>query len=177
MSSLFYIILVLAQSAERLFELRIARRNAAWARERGGVEFGAGHYPVMVLLHTGFLAACLAEALLLETQAPLPLALGALVAVLLTNALRYWVIATLGPQWNTRVLCVPGGKRITHGPFRWLKHPNYLAVAVELFALPLVGGAWRTALVFGGANLLLLAWRLRIEERALQQMYPAEAAA
>jgi methyltransferase len=82
-------------------------------------------------------------------------------------ALRWWVIDTLGERWTTRIWVLPGAPRVTGGPFRFLAHPNYLAVGLELFALPLVHTAWVTAAVFGGANLLLLAHRIEVEEAAL----------
>ncbi len=154
---------------ERLFELRIAQRNERKARARGGIEAGAGHYPVMVLLHTAFLAACLAEVWWFGRPWIPALALIAGPLLAGTMALRYWVIATLGERWNTRVLVVPGDAPVTGGPFRWLRHPNYLAVVVEMFALPLIHSAWTTAVVFSVANALLLRHRIRVEEAALRR--------
>jgi len=154
---------------ERLAELAVARRHEGALAARGGYPVGDGHYPVMVALHTGFLGACAVEVFLVGR--PFLPALGwpmvALVAA--TMALRWWVIATLGERWTTRIWVVPGAPRVSGGPFRWLRHPNYLAVAVELVALPLVHTAWVTALAFGGANLLLLAHRIRTEDRALDR--------
>jgi methyltransferase len=165
---LAYTLLIAAVAAERIAELIVSQRNLRWSRERGGVEFGAGHYPVMVVLHTGLLVACLVEAAHREF---LP-ALGwpMLAAVLAAQALRWWCIATLGRQWNTRVVVVPGGGRVTGGPYRCLRHPNYVAVVVEGIALPLVHTAWITALVFTALNAALLRTRITVENRALERL-------
>lgn len=166
-SSRWYLLLVLLVVAVRFVELGVAKRNLAWARERGGVETGAGHYPVMVALHTALLAGCLVE--VFAADRPFLAWLGVPMLVLLAgaHALRWWCIRTLGPQWNTRVVRVPGQARVTAGPYRWLSHPNYVAVVVEGVALPLVHTAWVTALLFTVANLALLRVRLRVEEAAL----------
>lgn len=170
-----YVVLVLAVGAERLVELVVAKRNLAWARERGGVETGFGHYPVMVVLHTALLVGALVEVLALHR--PFVPALGAVMVVLVFAAqgLRWWCIRTLGPQWNTRVVVVPGLPLVEGGPYRWLRHPNYVAVVVEGFALPLVYSAWLTALVFTLANAALLTLRIRTEARALDDVALARA--
>lgn len=159
---------------ERLAELRVSNRNAAWSLARGGVERGSEHYPVMVLLHTGLLVGCVVEPWLLSRPF-LPLLGWPMLALALgCQGLRWWVIRTLGPRWNTRVIIVPGLPRIDGGPFRWLRHPNYLAVVTEGFALPLIHTAWITALVFSVCNAALLAVRIRVEERALAEMVAGE---
>ncbi len=148
---------------ERLYELWLSRRNAARALARGGVEVGQGHYRVMTVFHTLFLVACAVEARPFDPRlffGFLPLALGA-------QALRYWAIRTLGDRWNTRVIVVPGAEPITGGPYRFMKHPNYLAVVIELFAVPMMMGAFVTAAVFSLGNAALLYVRIRAEERAL----------
>ncbi|MDH6577435.1 isoprenylcysteine carboxylmethyltransferase family protein [Kitasatospora sp. MAP5-34] len=162
-----YILLVLLTAAERLAELLVARRNATWSRSRRGVEYGPGHYPVMVLLHTALLAGCLAETRF--AARPFVPALGwpMLTLVLAAQALRWWCIGTLGPRWNTRVIVVPGLPLVTTGPYRLFSHPNYLAVVAEGVALPLVHSAWITATAFTLLNLPLLAVRLRCENAAL----------
>lgn len=162
-----YLLLVLAVALERLVELVLARRNAARLRARGGHEAGVGHYPVMVALHTGFLVACAVEVTLAERPFHAAVGVPMLVLVVAAMALRYWVVATLGDRWTTRVIVVPGEPVVVGGPYRWLRHPNYLAVVVEIVALPLVHGAWLTALVFSAANALLLTVRIRVEEQAL----------
>lgn len=164
--------LVLAVAVARLVELGVARRHLGWARACGGVEHGAGHYPVMVALHTGLLVGCLVE-VTAGGRPFLPL-LGWPMLVLLAAAhgLRWWCIWALGPRWNTRVVVIPGLALVTRGPYRWLAHPNYLAVIIEGAALPLVHSAWLTALVFTVANLVLLRVRIRVEEAALATPTP-----
>ncbi|MGW4548127.1 isoprenylcysteine carboxyl methyltransferase family protein [Streptomyces violaceorubidus] len=169
----WYTLLVLAVSVERLAELVVARRNAAWTLARSGVEHGRGHYPVMVALHTGLLVCCLLEPLLLDRPFVPALGWPMLALALLAQALRWWCIATLGPYWNTRVIVVPGARLVGAGPYRFLRHPNYVAVVVEVAALPLVHSAWLTAAVFSVADALLLAVRLRCENTALAQAVPA----
>ncbi|MGW6566286.1 isoprenylcysteine carboxyl methyltransferase family protein [Streptomyces sp. NPDC054975] len=164
---LWYTLLLAAVAAERLVELVVARRNAAWTFARLGVEYGRGHYPVMVALHTALLASCLIEPWL--TDRPfLPLLGWTMVAVVvLAQALRWWCVMTLGPYWNTRVIVVPGARLVQAGPYRFARHPNYVAVVAEIAALPLVHSAWLTAVVFTVANALLLAVRVRCENAAL----------
>ncbi len=165
---IWYTVLVLATGAERIAELVVSSRNARWSFARGGVEYGRGHFPPMVALHTGLLLACLAEVWLLDRPFLPWLGWPMLVLVVASQALRWWCIATLGPRWNTRVIVVPGLPLVARGPYRWLHHPNYVAVVVEGFALPLVHSAWITALVFTVLNaVLLLAFRIPCENRAL----------
>ena len=164
---MFYLLLVLAVGVERLAELRVARRNAQWSHERGGREYGGGHYPVMVALHTALLAGCLIEVVLAHRGFVPALGWAMLVVVVAAQVLRWWCIRTLGPQWNTRILVVPGLPLITGGPYRWLRHPNYVAVIAEGIALPLVYSAWITATVFTAANAMLLTARVRAEDAAL----------
>ncbi|CAL9332921.1 isoprenylcysteine carboxyl methyltransferase family protein [Streptomyces cellulosae] len=169
----WYTLLVLAVAVERLAELVVARRNAAWTLERDGVEHGRGHYPVMVVLHTGLLAGCLLEPLLADRPFLPGLGWPALALTLLAQALRWWCITTLGPYWNTRVIVVPGARLVGAGPYRFLRHPNYVAVVVEGAALPLVHSAWITATVFTLADAVLLTVRIRCENAALSRAVPA----
>lgn len=169
MSILWYGALILLTGAERLAELVISKRNAAWAFERGGVETGRGHFPAMVVLHTGLLAGAFLEAWLAGRPFLPWLGWPMLAIALLCQAGRYWIIALLGRQWNTRVIVVPGMPLVTRGPYRVLRHPNYVIVAIEGVALPLVHTAWITAIVFTVLNaVLLLRFRIPAEERALR---------
>lgn len=154
-------------AAQRLAELVVSRRHERGLAARGAVEVGRRHYPAMVLLHTAFLLACTLEVWLLPRPFVPPLAAAMLVLLLLATALRYWAIATLGERWTTRVLCLPGAPPVRRGPYRFLAHPNYLAVVVEIFALPLIHGAWLTAAVFSAANAFLLVLRIRAEEEGM----------
>lgn len=163
-----YLLLVLATGVERIVELVISTRNARAAFAAGGVEYGRGHFPWMVALHSGLLLACLAEAWLLDRPFVPWLGWPMLALVILSQALRYWCISTLGRQWNTRVIVVPGAGRVAGGPYRLLNHPNYVAVVIEGFALPLVHSAWATAIAFTVLNAVLLAgFRIPTEQRAL----------
>ena len=167
MFPLSFLILLLLIGGERVAELVTAKRNERWSLARGGVESGRGHYPVMVVLHTGFLFAAFLEAWL----APRPflpwLGWPMLVLVIAAQALRWWCITTLGPRWNTRILVIPGLPPIRRGPYRWLHHPNYVAVVTEGVAIPLVHSAWVTAAVFTVLNALLLRVRITAENSAL----------
>jgi methyltransferase len=142
--------------------LAYARRNTKRLMAAGAVEHGAGHYPAIVALHGGWLAAL---AVLVPAGAPVDWGLLGLYGLLQVG--RLWVIVSLGARWTTRVIVPPGTARVTHGPYRFLRHPNYLVVALEIPLLPLAFGAWHIALSFGLANLALLAHRIRVEERAL----------
>lgn len=169
-SRLAYLALVGLVAAERLFELALSRRNAARALARGGIETESrGFYALMVAAHTLLLVAAPLEVLL--AGRPLRPALAALMLALLAGAmaLRYWAVRTLGDRWNTRVIVVPGEPAVASGPYRLLRHPNYLAVVVEVIALPLVHGAWITALLATVANAAILARRIRHEEAALER--------
>lgn len=162
-----YTALVLAVVAERLVELVLTRRNAARLRARGGVEAGGDHYPWMVALHTALLIAAPAEVWLRDRPLVPILAAGSLLALGATMALRYWAISTLGDRWTTKIYVVPGEPPVLGGPYRFLRHPNYLAVIVEVAALPLVHTAWWTALAGSLGNALVLRRRIRAEEAAL----------
>ncbi len=166
-SEVLFTLLIAAVGLERLAELVVSKRHAAWAAERGGVETGAGHYPVMVVLHTGFLVGALVEVWVRRPDVPALLAWTMLVLAVASQALRWWCIRTLGPRWNTRVIVVPGLPLVEGGPYRFFRHPNYVAVVLEGVALPLVGGAWITALAFTVLNAALLRVRITTEERAL----------
>jgi methyltransferase len=167
-----YLVLVLLTGVERIVELVISKRNASIAFSKGGVEYGFRHFPFMVVLHTGLLVACVAEVFLLDRPFIPWLGWPMLAVTLLAQVGRYWCIASLGEQWNTRVIVVPGAGRVAaRGPYRWLRHPNYVIVAIEGIALPLVYDAWITAVAFTVLNaILLLRFRIPIENGALKQL-------
>ncbi|MGE0639521.1 MAG: isoprenylcysteine carboxyl methyltransferase family protein [Thermoanaerobaculia bacterium] len=166
---LYFLALLGLVVLERLFEVALSARNARRVAARGAVagESG-GFYALMVLAHALFLAAGPLEVVLLGRPFLPPLAIVATLVVMMTMTLRYWAIAALGDRWNTRVLVVPGEAPVVRGPYRWVRHPNYLAVIVEVAALPLVHTAWWTALGASVGNALLLVARIRHEERALE---------
>ena len=157
---LWLIVAVIA--VQRLGELVLARRNTRRLLAQGGREHGAGHYPVIVLLHVSWLAALL---VFIPPQTPPDfLWLAILIAL---QAARIWVIASLGGRWTTRIIVMPQATLVARGPYRWMRHPNYAVVAAEIVALPMVFGAFWIALVFTLLNGAVLAWRIREEDRAL----------
>jgi methyltransferase len=163
----WYLLLILLVGVERLAELVVARRNMRWSLDRGGVVSGQGHYPWMVALHTGLLLGCLLETGLADRPFVPVLGWPMLALVLAAQGLRWWCVGALGRRWNTQVIVVPGLPLVTRGPYRWLRHPNYVAVAVEGAALPLVHTAWLTAVAFTVLNAALMVVRIRRENAAL----------
>jgi methyltransferase len=170
----WFVVLVLLVGVERLAELVVARSNMRWSLARGAIVVGRGHYPPMVALHTGLLVSCLLEVGLAGRPFVPALGWSMLALVVAAQGLRWWCISTLGRQWNTQVIVVPDLPMVTHGPyrFRWLHHPNYVAVAVEGAALPLVHTAWLTAVAFTALNAALMVVRIRCEEAALAMHAP-----
>jgi len=164
-----YIILLLV-ALQRLLEVVYAERNTRALLARGAVEIGRAHYPLIVLLHAAWLAAI---ALALPQNATIHW--GALAVFLLLQAARVWVIATLGPYWTTRIINLPGAPLVRKGPYRFVRHPNYLVVAGEIAVLPLAFGEIAVAAVFTVLNALMLAWRIRQEDMALAPRRAAKA--
>lgn len=165
-----YTLLVVLVAVGRVAELRIAARNRRDLLARGGVEVAPGHYRWMVLLHTAFLVCCPLEVWLLGRRFLPALGIPMLLLVVLATGLRYWVITTLDGRWTTRIVVLPGSSPVTGGPYKFLRHPNYLAVITEILALPLVHTAWIAAIVFSALNALILRVRIRAEEEALSRM-------
>lgn len=153
-------------AAQRVAELAWSRRNERRLRARGADEVGAEHYPAMLTLHTGWLGAMAVEAVRRPVRAPALRRIGVAVFAL-AQPLRYWAIGSLRDRWTTRVLVVPGEPPVATGPYRWMRHPNYAAVVMELAAAPLVVGAWRTAVAASIADLAVLRRRLAVETAAL----------
>jgi methyltransferase len=166
----WYVGLVAAVVVARGVELAVSERNRRWSLAQGGVESGAGHYPVMVLLHTGLLVGAVVEVLAFDRPFLPWLGWPMLALLVASHRLRWWCIHSLGRQWCTRIVVVPGLSAVTSGPYRFLRHPNYLAVVLEGVALPLVHTAWVTAAVFTVANAALLRVRILAEEQALRSL-------
>ncbi|WP_193370672.1 isoprenylcysteine carboxyl methyltransferase family protein [Pelagibius marinus] len=160
MSVLWIVLLLVA--AQRLAELAYARRNTRRLKAEGAYESGAGHYPFLVAVHLLWLVSL--AVFVPAEQAPNWALLG---VFLLLQGLRVWVLASLGRYWTTRVITLPDAPLVRRGPYRFLRHPNYLVVAGEIAVLPLAFGAWEIAVIFSLANAAVLAWRIRCEERAL----------
>lgn len=152
--------------AQRLSELVVSIRNKRWAISQSGIETGRRQYPVIVVLHALFFVSLVFEHYYLPGEwNPLwPFWLG---VVALSQLLRAWTMFSLGRFWNTGIIVIPGAPPVLRGPYRFIRHPNYLAVAIEILAIPILCGAYLTAAVFGPLNLMALCWRIREEERAL----------
>jgi methyltransferase len=169
-TSIAYLVLIGLTSLERLAELMVGRRNTEWSLARGGIEYGQGHWPWMVALHTTFLFACAAEVLVFEPVFEPTIGLCMLALAVACQMLRWWCIRTLGRRWNPRVIVIRGMEPVRTGPYRFLAHPNYVAVALEGVALPMVHGAWRTTIGFTVLNAILLFVRIRCENTALRSL-------
>jgi len=155
-----YVIMALV-TAQRLSELVISARNTRALRAQGAVEIGRAHYPTMVALHTAWLAVLWATVGGRAVVWPL------IAVFVVLQALRVWVLATLGERWTTRIIVLPGAPLVTGGPFRWLRHPNYCVVVGEIFVLPMAFGLVWVALVFSALNAAMLWVRIGAESRAL----------
>lgn len=166
----FFYVLIGFVVLQRLLEVLYARSNEIAMRRQGAIEVGAGHYKWIVLLHILFFLSLVLEVWTMEWG------FGSgwqvfLIIFAIAQILRVWALASLGRFWNTKILILPGAEKVKKGPYRWLPHPNYIVVALEIAALPLIFGAWRTALIFSILNaLLLLLVRIPAEEKALQQL-------
>ncbi len=152
---------------QRVFELRISKRNEAWMHARGGREHFPRHFLAMKLLHITWFFAMIAEVAFLNRPTSVPLALGAGALVVAGQLLRYAAIRTLGPRWSVKIFTVPGAPPVQGGIYRYVRHPNYAGVVLEIFAVPLLHGAWLAALVYSILNAALLYVRIRCEEQAL----------
>ncbi|QHJ69394.1 MULTISPECIES: isoprenylcysteine carboxyl methyltransferase family protein [Planococcaceae] len=169
MRGFFYIVFIFV-ILQRLAEMIYAKSNEKQMKKEGAIESGAAHYKWIVLLHLFFFIALLTEVLyfdLLDNRFWWVF----LIVFVVAQILRVWALASLGRFWNTKILVLPGAEKVKKGPYRWLPHPNYIVVALEIASLPMIFGAWRTALVFSAANaLLLLLVRIPAEEKALREM-------
>ena len=166
-----YLVLLAMLAGERVFELLLSRRNAARAFARGGVESGQGHFAVMAAFHALFIAACALESLFATRAIAPAVSIVALAIAAAAQVLRYAAVMALGDRWNTRIIVTPGDLPVTRGIYRWVRHPNYIAVALELAAIPAIRGCWITAAAFTVGNALMMAIRIPAEERALGRGY------
>ncbi|HEY3878010.1 MAG TPA: isoprenylcysteine carboxyl methyltransferase family protein [Trebonia sp.] len=167
-----YWLLLCVIACERVAELVVSSRHASRLLARGGAEYGSRHFPVMIVLHTALIAGCVLEPLLGHRAFVPALGWSMLAVTAAANILRWWCISTLGDRWTARVIVLPGAPLVRSGPYRWFSHPNYAAVIIEGFALPLAGSAWITACTFTAVNAGLLTVRVRCETRALAAAAP-----
>jgi methyltransferase len=168
-----YLAILALLCAQRLVELGISGRNSNRMLAHGGLESGQGHYRTMVAMHGAWLLACAFESIAIPRTISPILSTGALTMAAGAQALRYWAIWTLGERWNTRIIVIPGAMPVTGGPYRFLRHPNYVAVMIEIAAIPLIRANWYTAVGFSIANAMLMAVRIPAEERAMGARYRA----
>jgi methyltransferase len=159
--NVLWVVLALV-ALQRAAELAYAHRNTELLRRRGGVEWGASHYSLVVLLHAAWLISM--AALIPPLTPPIWALLGVYAAL---QVVRVWIIASLGPYWTTRIITVPNSELVRSGPYRFLRHPNYVVVCAEIAVLPLAFGAIGIAVAFSVLNGALLWWRISVEERAL----------
>jgi methyltransferase len=164
---MYYYLFILAVGIQRFVELVVARQNAIWSIARGGKEFGRDHYPAIVSMHALLLVSCVVEVWVMGRPFIGWLAWLMLTVVVLSTVVRWQCVAVLGKHWNSRLIVIPGAPLVRDGLYRWVRHPNYTAVAAEVAALPLVHSAWLTAIVFSIANALVLSVRIRAENAAL----------
>ncbi len=169
--SIFWIVLGLV-ALQRLLELLYSARNTRRLLAGGGVESGAVQYPFFILLH----AAWLASMAIFIPAATIP-NWNLIVLYALLQPFRIWTIASLGPQWTTRLITLAGAPRVRRGPYRFFRHPNYIIVCAEIAILPLAFGAREIAILFSFLNAALLSWRIRLEERALFEATASKAKA
>lgn len=163
MSALYAILLFVI--AQRVVELLIARRNTIALLADGGVEHGATHYRFIVGLHAGWICS-----LFLFIPANQTVNLTLIVTFFALQLGRIWVLVSLGRHWTTRVITLPGHRLVQRGPYRWMRHPNYAIVALEILILPLAFGAWEIAVIFSLLNTVILYHRIRIENMALAEV-------
>lgn len=167
MRMLFFYAVFTFLIVQRLTELAVARRNREWMMRRGGQEAGANHYPLMVAMHIGFFVSLWVE----TAWRGYSRSSAWMVLLLLLAAvqfLRYWALMALGRYWNTRIIFVPGDKIVRKGPYRFLRHPNYLVVMIEIALIPLLFHAYLTSFAFSFLNAWMMRYRIRIEEEALR---------
>lgn len=167
LSVIAYLALLLAVAILRIYELRISRRHQAEMAARGASKVADPRFRWMVLLHTGVLLGSAAEVILLRRPFYPVFAAACFIIFLAANAVRWWVIRTLGDHWNVQVMDSTSLGVVTSGPFRYVRHPNYAAVFVELLVLPLIHCAWITAVVGSAAHMVVLSQRLATEEQVL----------
>jgi len=164
---MYYSLFILAVGVQRLVELVVAQRNAKWSIAHGGREFGRDHYLAMISMHALLLVSCVVEVGVLGRPFNGWLGWPMLAVVVLSTVVRWRCVAVLGKHWNSRLIVIPGAPLVRDGLYRWVRHPNYTAVAAEVLALPLVHSAWLTAIVFSIANARMLSVRIRAENAAL----------
>ncbi len=147
---------------QRLFELYISRRNEKWLLSQGAVEYGREHYPFIVMLHTLFIMSLIVE-YILRAQPPIDWLFLAIFIVILS--FKFWALASLGKYWNTKIYRVPNFNPIKKGPYKFLRHPNYMEVICEIAIIPLIFHLYYTAIIFSVLNAVMLSIRISVENK------------
>jgi methyltransferase len=159
---MYFIIFITLFILQRLSELYIARRNEKWLVGQGAIQYGQSHYPFIVALHTLFIVSIIVE-YILRGQPPISWVF--LVAFLVVLSFKFWALSSLGKYWNTKIYRIPGVYPVKKGPYKFLKHPNYMEVVCEIAIIPLVFHLYYTTIVFTVLNSLMLTVRIRVENR------------
>ena len=162
----FFYVMFMIVILQRLVELRLAKHNERWLLKHGGYEVGRKHYKYIVMLHVSFFLSLFIEVLFFEREM-LSVWYVVFFLFLLVQLLRIWTMTSLGVYWNTKIIVVPGAKVVQKGPYKWLRHPNYLVVMLEIFLLPLIFQAYVTLFLFTVLNFVMLLYRIGVEEEAL----------
>ncbi len=165
---MIFVFVIAIVCLQRIIELIVAKRNEQWMIKKGAYEVGANHYPYMIALHTTFFLSIIVEVTFFHRSLS-PLFLPLLILFLFTQIARVWCLWSLGHFWNTKIFILPGANVVKKGPYKYIRHPNYLIVGIEILFLPLMFQAYFTAIVFTCLNLAMLAVRIPIEEKALRQ--------
>lgn len=160
------VVFLLVIIIQRLVEVAIAKSNEKWMKSQGAQEFGQSHYRLMVLMHTAFFVCLITEGLWLKPSISSlwPLWIGLFI---LTQIARIWVLTSLGKYWNTKIIVLPNAKVVSKGPYRFVRHPNYVIVTIELIIIPLAFNAFVTLFLFAVLNQIILTIRIQEEEKAL----------
>src|SRR5690625_2291965 len=166
---IYFYIIILFIIGQRLTELFIANKNEQWMKDRGGIEVGNEHYKFFILLHIIFLISLLIEVNAIYLQSGVSFNIYFFIVFLLAQFVRVWCILSLGRFWNTKIIVMPKVVLIKKGPYKYVKHPNYIVVFIELFVIPSMFGAYKTAMIFPALHLLLLSVRIPSEDRALRR--------
>lgn len=166
---MLFLIIISIVIIQRLIELFVAKRNEKWMLSQGAFEAGAKHYPVMVSMHIAFFVSLLLEVTVFVRPLS-PIWLFFLIIFILAQAFRVWCLYSLGKFWNTKIIILPGANVIQKGPYRFMRHPNYVIVAIELLVLPLLFSAYFTAVIFTLLNIGMLSVRIPAEEKALNEV-------
>ncbi|CAM3247849.1 isoprenylcysteine carboxyl methyltransferase family protein [Filibacter tadaridae] len=166
---MLFILVISIVIVQRLVELIVAKRNEKWMRSQGAYEAGAAHYPLMVLMHVAFFVSLILEVIVFNR--PFSPLWGVLLGIfLVAQVMRIWCLTSLGKFWNTKIIILPGADVVRKGPYLWVRHPNYVIVTTELLVLPLLFGAYFTAIIFTLLNVWMLSVRIPTEEKALKEV-------